>query len=71
MLPVHFRKAAKWTHVVGGVVFFRYSIELYILIIPFVSETSVEGERLVRPVYAHSWLGVFPNSLLEEVSFSL
>jgi hypothetical protein len=25
---------------------------------------------LVRPVYAHSRLGLFPNSLLEEVSFA-
>jgi hypothetical protein len=55
----------------GGSAFLRNYIELYIFIIPFISETGVKGKRLVRPVYAHSRLGVFPNSLLEEVSFTL
>ena len=39
--------------------------------IPFISETGVEGKRLVLPVYAHSRLEVFPYSLLEKVSFTL
>ena len=26
---------------------------------------------MIRPVYAHSRLGVFSNSLLEEISFAL
>jgi hypothetical protein len=57
----------------GGSVFLRNNIELYIFIIPFILETGGEGKRLIRPVYAHSrlGLGVFPNSLLEEVSFTL
>jgi hypothetical protein len=55
----------------GGSAFLRNTIELYIFIIPFISETGVEGERLICPVYAHSRFEVFPNSLLEEVSFSL
>jgi hypothetical protein len=55
----------------GGSDFLRNIIELYIFIIPFISETGVEGKRLVRPIYAPTPDGVFPNSLLEEVSFAL
>ena len=54
-----------------GSAFLRNNIELYIFIIPFISETGVEGKRLVLPVYAHSRLEEFPNSLLEKVSFTL
>ena len=36
-----------------------------------VSKTGIKGKGLIRPVYAHSRLGVLSNSLLEEVSFAL
>ena len=55
----------------GGSDFLGNNIELYIFIIPFISETGIEGKRLVLPVYAHSRLEVFPNSLLEKDSFTL
>jgi hypothetical protein len=55
----------------GGSAFLEIIFELYIFFIPFISEAGIEGERLVRPVYSHSRLGVFPNSLLEGVSFAL
>jgi hypothetical protein len=49
----------------------RENIELYIPSVHSILKTGIEGEQLVRPVYAYSRLGVFPNSFLEEVSFAL
>ena len=76
-LFVHFCKASKVSTCDGGVVLkIRCISELYFdvvcVVIPFcVSKTGIKGKGLIRPVYAHSRLGVFSNSLLEEVSFAL
>ena len=53
-------------------VFLSCICDVVCIVVPLrVSKIGIKGKGLIRPIYAHSRLGVFSNSLLEEISFAL